>query len=66
MYKHHPAQNSVVFLMTELMYVEFFKYRIDKHDIEMISYYVYDDAVSFEELIIAVRLTIIDVFKLRV
>ena len=66
MHTHHPAQNSVVFLITELMYVEFFKYRIYKHDIEIISYYVYDDDASFEELIMSVRLKIMDVFRLRV
>ena len=66
MHTHHPVQNSVVFLITELMYLEFYKYRIDKHDIEIISNYVYDDTVSFEDLIISVRLKIMDVFRLRV
>lgn len=62
----HPGQNSVVFLITEVMYVEFFNYRIDKHDIEIISNYMYDDNASFEELIMSIRLKIMDVCRLRI
>ena len=63
---HHPARKSVVFLITELMYVEFFKHRIDKHDIEAISNFEYADDIRFEDMVMTVRLKIIDIFRLHV
>ena len=60
-----PTAKSVKYILTEVMYIDYYKFGIPKHDIERIVNFVYENE-DLSVLLYKIHITINEIFKLHI